>query len=36
MKVEIGHKEGDEAGTVTIRFKSLEELDDLCRILTAG
>ena len=35
MKVEIGHKEGDEAGTVTVRFKSLEELDDLCRILTA-
>lgn len=36
MKVEIDHKEGEENGTVTIRFKSLEELDDLCRILTAG
>lgn len=34
MKVAIEHKEG--AGTVTIRFTSLEELDDLCRILSAG
>lgn len=34
MKVAIEHKDG--AGTVTIRFTSLEELDDLCRILSAG
>lgn len=34
MKVVIDHKDG--AGTVTIRFSSLEELDDLCRILSAG
>lgn len=33
MKVAIDHKPGQEAGTVTIRYKSLEELDDICRKL---
>ncbi|MCB1336300.1 MAG: ParB/RepB/Spo0J family partition protein [Maritimibacter sp.] len=33
MKVAIDHKPGQEAGAVTIRYQSLEELDDLCRKL---
>ena len=34
MKVAIEHKDG--AGTVSIRFASLEELDDLCRVLSSA
>jgi ParB family chromosome partitioning protein len=34
MKVTIDHKDG--AGAVSIRFDSLEELDDLCRLLSAS
>jgi ParB family chromosome partitioning protein len=33
MKVEISHKPGQEAGSVTINYKNLEELDALCQIL---
>lgn len=33
MKVVIDHKPGQEAGAVTIRYQSLEELDDICRKL---
>ncbi len=36
MKVTIDHKPGHEGGQVVIRYKSLDELDDLCRILTSG
>lgn len=35
MKVKIDHKLGGEAGAVTIRYKSLDELDDICRKLGA-
>ncbi len=34
MKVTIEHKDG--AGVVSIRFASLEELDDLCRVLSTA
>tara|TARA_R110002094_G_scaffold41099_6_gene53515 strand:- start:5091 stop:5990 length:900 start_codon:yes stop_codon:yes gene_type:complete len=33
MKVQLDHAPGDEAGALTIRYKSLEELDELCRLL---
>jgi ParB family transcriptional regulator, chromosome partitioning protein len=33
MKVTIDHKPGQEAGTMTIRYTTLEALDDLCRKL---
>ena len=33
LKVVIDHKPGQEAGAVTIRYQSLEELDDICRKL---
>ncbi|MCZ4352077.1 ParB/RepB/Spo0J family partition protein [Roseovarius aestuarii] len=36
MKVVVSHKEGEENGAITIQFNSLDQLDDLCRILTAG
>lgn len=35
MKVVIDHKAGDQAGKITIIYKSLEDLDNLCRILTS-
>lgn len=34
MKVEIGHKPGQESGTLTIHYASLDELDTLCRLLS--
>lgn len=36
MKVTVSHKEGDENGSVTIQFTTLDELDDLCRLLTSS
>ncbi|RVV98022.1 ParB/RepB/Spo0J family partition protein [Mesobaculum littorinae] len=36
MKVSIDHQMGTEGGQVVIGYQSLEELDDLCRRLTAG
>jgi ParB family chromosome partitioning protein len=36
MKVVVTHKEGDENGSITIQFTSLDQLDDLCRILTSS
>jgi len=33
LKVVIDHKPGQAAGAVTIRYQSLEELDDICRKL---
>ncbi|MEB8388931.1 ParB/RepB/Spo0J family partition protein [Rhodobacteraceae bacterium KMM 6894] len=36
MKVAVSHKEGDENGSITIQFTTLDELDDLCRILTSS
>jgi ParB family chromosome partitioning protein len=35
MPVVIDHRPGAEGGAVTIRFSSLEQLDDLCRVLSA-
>ena len=35
MKVSVAHATGKENGKLTISYKNLEELDDLCRILTA-
>ncbi|ALG88875.1 MULTISPECIES: ParB/RepB/Spo0J family partition protein [Actibacterium] len=35
MKVEIDHPEGQESGAMVIRYKTLEELDELCRVLSA-
>ncbi|MDU8927981.1 ParB/RepB/Spo0J family partition protein [Alisedimentitalea sp. MJ-SS2] len=34
MKVSINHGSGGESGQVTISYKSLDQLDDLCRLLT--
>jgi len=34
MKVSIDHKNDDGAGRVVIRYKNMDQLDDLCRILS--
>lgn len=34
MKVQIEHKAGGEAGKISISYSSLDELDELCRILS--
>ena len=34
MKVLVDHKQGKESGKITISYKTLEQLDDLCRALT--
>lgn len=36
MAVTINHDVGMESGTVLVRYNSLEELDELCRILSSG
>ncbi len=36
MKVAIDHKPGQENGAVTINYSTLEELDDLCRMLSVS
>ncbi len=36
MKVFIDHKPGDESGRLTVQYKSLEELDTLCRMLSGS
>ncbi|UZD90708.1 ParB/RepB/Spo0J family partition protein [Cognatishimia activa] len=35
MKVAIDHKAGGESGQITIKYKDMEQLDELCRILTS-
>jgi len=35
MKVSIDHKSGQEKGKIMINYNNLEQLDDICRILTA-
>lgn len=35
MKVAIDHKAGGEAGQITIKYKTMDQLDELCRILSA-
>ena len=34
MKVEINHESGQESGRITIRYSSLDQLDDLCMRLS--
>lgn len=36
MKVSIDHKDGAESGIVTISYKTLDDLDELCRIMSTG
>ncbi|WP_172297854.1 ParB/RepB/Spo0J family partition protein [Pseudoruegeria sp. HB172150] len=36
MTTRIDHKAGGESGVVTIAYKSLDELDEICRILSRG
>jgi ParB family chromosome partitioning protein len=36
MKVSLNHKPGQEQGQMTVHYKSLEELDELCRILSGS
>ncbi len=36
MKVVIDHKPGHEGGRLSVQYKSLEELDTLCRMLSGG
>jgi ParB family chromosome partitioning protein len=34
MKVEVNHDTGRESGRLTISYKTLDDLDELCRVLT--
>lgn len=36
MPVSVNHKPGSEAGQVSISYKTLDELDEICRILSIG
>lgn len=36
MKVDINHKPGGEDGQITLHYKSLEDLDELCRLLSGS
>lgn len=36
MKVSLNHKPGQEKGQMTLHYKTLEELDELCRILSGS
>ncbi len=36
MKVSIAHRTGSEKGELTIAYTSLDDLDDLCRLLSAN
>ncbi|PSL17966.1 ParB/RepB/Spo0J family partition protein [Shimia abyssi] len=36
MKVAVNHKVGGESGQLTIQYTTLDELDELCRILTSN
>lgn len=36
MRVTLTHSDGDEGGTLAIRYKDLDQLDELCRILGGG
>ncbi len=35
MKVSIDHKPGQDGGQLTVKYSSLEQLDELCRLLSA-
>lgn len=36
MKVNLDHKPGQESGRLSVQYKTLEELDALCRMLSGG
>ena len=36
MKVELTHRPGQESGQMTLHYKSLEDLDELCRMLSGS
>lgn len=36
MKVSLDHKPGQEAGQMTVKYASLDELDELCRLLSGS
>lgn len=36
MKVSIDHDAGKEGGSISIRYKSLDDLDEVCRMLSAS
>lgn len=36
MKVVLSHKPGQESGQMTLHYKSLDDLDELCRILSGS
>ncbi|UYV37318.1 ParB/RepB/Spo0J family partition protein [Rhodobacteraceae bacterium D3-12] len=36
MKVEVNHDNGKESGKLVISYKTLDDLDDLCRVLTSS
>jgi ParB family chromosome partitioning protein len=36
MKVLLSHKPGEEKGQLTVQYKTLEELDELCRLLSGS
>ncbi len=36
MKVTLSHREGNDGGTLTIQYKSLDQLDELCRVISGG
>ena len=36
LKVDIDHKEGSQSGKITIKYADLEELDQLCQLLSKG
>ena len=35
MRISIDHKPGGESGTLTVKYKDLEQLDEVCRRLSA-
>jgi len=36
LKVDIDHPQGGQCGTISIAYGTLDELDELCRVLTQG
>ena len=36
MKVRLDHKPGQESGQLVVSYQTLDELDELCRILSQG
>lgn len=36
MKVSVDHKDGAEGGSITVTYNSLDDLDELCRLLSVG